>query len=72
MRVNFINNDGGGFADKVEVGYATTVKDFFSEHMGDASASKYRIKVNGAPARPEQELQDGDKVSITPMNVKGA
>ncbi len=50
MRVEYVNNDGGGFADMVEVGHATTVKEFFSDKMGTADPTKYRIKVNGSPA----------------------
>ena len=31
MRILFINNDGGGFADYVEVTEGTTVEKFFSQ-----------------------------------------
>ena len=33
MKILFINNDGGGFADYVEVAQGTTVEKFFSQKV---------------------------------------
>ena len=41
MRVMYINNDGGGFADFVEVAEGTTVQTFFDNRVG----GKYRTYV---------------------------
>ncbi len=72
MQVFFVNNNGGGFADYVEVNENTTVGQFFENHMQDANAADYRIRVNREPVPAGRLLRDGDKISITPNNVKGA
>ena len=70
--VLFINNDGGGFADNVEVEQGTTLEKFFKAHMQGADAAGYLIRVNRGPASRDYELQDGDRVSITPTKIDGA
>jgi hypothetical protein len=46
MRVLFINNDGGGFADQIEVADGTTVSKLFGQRIPDRKASDYLIRVN--------------------------
>lgn len=71
--VTFINNDGGGFADVIQVKPGLSVRHFFVDHMGDeAQSSNYRIKVNGAIVPGDYELQPKDKISVTPNKVDGA
>lgn len=72
MKVLLINNDGGGFADYIEVATGTTVSQLFEQRMADANASDYLIRVNRQPCPPDQQLQDGDRVSITPTKIEGA
>lgn len=72
MKVLLINNDGGGFADYIEVATGTTVSQLFEQRMVDANASDYLIRVNRQPCPPDQQLQDGDRVSITPTKIEGA
>src|SRR4051812_18020192 len=43
MRLLYINNDGGGFADQVEVADGMTVAQFFQERVG-GKASDYLIR----------------------------
>jgi hypothetical protein len=72
MRILFINNDGGGFADHVEVVAGTTVQSFFAENVPHGSPHDYLIRVNRQPASADQVLQDGDRVSFTPVKIEGA
>ena len=71
-KVLFINNDGGGFADHIEIEDDTTVEKLFREKLPERSASDYLIRVNRLPATRDQVLQEGDRVSITPTKIEGA
>ncbi|WP_278465709.1 MoaD/ThiS family protein [Gimesia maris] len=72
MKVLLINNDGGGYADYIEVATGTTVSQLFEQRMRDANASDYLIRVNRQPCPPDQTLEDGDRISITPTKIEGA
>lgn len=72
MRILFINNDGGGFADNIEVADGTTVATLFEQRLPDAEASAYLIRVNRQPATRDQVLVEGDRVSFTPNKIEGA
>jgi sulfur carrier protein ThiS len=71
-RVLLINNDGGGFADRVEIEDGTTVNHLFAAHMKGAKPANYLIRVNRQPVAADQVLVDGDRVSITPTKIEGA
>lgn len=71
MKVLFINNDGAGFADYVEVETGTTVKAFFNSRCsGDASS--YLIRVNRQPVASDYVLQPNDRITVTPTKIEGA
>ncbi len=72
MKLMLINNDGGGFADHIEVENGTTVAQLFAEKMPGRKSADYLIRVNRLPAAADQVLQPGDRVSITPTKVEGA
>lgn len=72
MRILFINNDGGGFADTIDVAQGLSLDQLFEQRMGDAVATDYLIRVNRQPAASSQILQEGDRVSITPTKIHGA
>ncbi len=72
MKILFINNDGGGFADHIEVAQGTTVTQLFEQRMKSASPSSYLIRVNRQPCSADHLLQDGDRVSFTPVKIEGA
>lgn len=72
MKLMYINNDGGGFADFIEVPDGTTVEKIFRERLPERSASDYLIRVNRQPVTRDQVLQDGDRISITPVKIEGA
>lgn len=72
MRVLFLNNEGAGFADHVEVEPGTTVHAFFQKRLPERSSHDFLIRVNRQPVAAEQVLAEGDRISITPMKIIGA
>ena len=71
MKVLFINNDGAGFADYVEIQPGTTVKSFFKSRCSGEAAS-YLIRVNRQPVASDYVLQESDRITITPTKIEGA
>ena len=72
MQILLINNDGGGFADYLEVEVGVTVQTLFERQIPRGKARDYLIRVNRQPASADQVLQPGDRVSVTPVKIEGA
>jgi hypothetical protein len=72
LRILYINNDGSGFADHVEIAADNTVEQFFAERAPHGKPQDYLIRVNRQPAAADQVLQAGDRVSFTPTKIEGA
>lgn len=72
MRILLINNDGGGFADHVEVADGLTVAALFADRAPGRDPGDFLIRVNRQPAAADQVLRDGDRVSLTPTKIEGA
>jgi len=72
MKILFINNDGGGFADHIDVAEGTTVQALFEQRLKSARPEDYLIRVNRQPVSPDQVLAEGDRVSFTPTKIEGA
>jgi len=72
MRILFVNNDGGGFADYVDVTQGMTVEKFFREKMPDRKPEDYLIRVNRQPVPRDYVLQENDRITITPTKIEGA
>jgi sulfur carrier protein ThiS len=72
MKVLYVNNDGGGFADYVEIADGTTVEKFFADRVPYGQPQDYLIRVNRQPVPANQPLQEGDRISLTPTKVEGA
>ena len=72
MRVLYINNDGGGFADYVDASPSITVEQFFTEKMPGRKPEDFLIRVNRQPVPRDHTLQENDRVTITPTKVEGA
>ncbi len=72
MKVFYINNDGGGFADTVSIPESQTVLQFFQERLPDRKPQDYLIRVNRLPTSAEQVLHDNDRISISPTKIHGA
>ena len=72
MRILFVNNDGGGFADYIDIPHGTNVRELFERQMHQAKPADYLIRVNRQPAARDQVLVEGDRVSMTPTKIEGA
>ena len=72
MKILYINNDGGGFADHIDVNEGTTVQELFNKRVGVGREADYLIRVNRQPVSRDQVLAEGDRVSITPTKIEGA
>ena len=72
MKILYINNDGGGFADYIEVEEGTTVRALFKREFPHGQPENYLIRVNRQPAAADQVLQDQDRVSCTATKIEGA
>jgi sulfur carrier protein ThiS len=72
MRLMYINNNGAGFADYIEVAEGTTVQALFAKQISGGNPHDYLIRVNRQPAAADQVLHEGDRVSFTPVKIEGA
>jgi hypothetical protein len=72
MRILYINNDGGGFADYLDVTGGMTVEQFFEEQMPGREPHDYLIRVNRQPVPRDYVLQEKDRVTLTPTKIEGA
>ena len=72
MRILFINNHGGGFADYVEIEPGTTVTKLFEQQISSGNPNDFLIRVNRQPVSADYLLQDDDRVSFTPVKIEGA
>lgn len=72
MRIVFIDNGGGGFADYVDIRQGVTVEEFFNEKMPGRKPKDYLIRVNRQPVSRDSALQENDRVIIGPTKIEGA
>jgi hypothetical protein len=72
MKILFINNDGAGFADHVDIPHGTTVQELFERQMRQAKPENYLIRVNRQSASRDQVLVADDRVTFTPTKIEGA
>ena len=72
MRILFINNNGGGFADYLNVQDGLSVEKLFAQQISGGKPEDYLLRVNRLPVPHDYVLQDGDRVSFTPTKVEGA
>jgi len=72
VTILFVNNDGGGFADRIDVPAGTTIGTLFDQKLEGKDPSNFTIRVNRHNASRGQILQDRDRVSFTPTKVQGA
>lgn len=72
MKILWINNDGGGFANYIEVPARITVTELFHQQLPGSTPEDYLVRVNRLPVAADHVLQEGDRVSATPTKIQGA
>ena len=72
MRIMYKNNDGGGFADVIDVEESMTIEKLFSQKMPHEESSNYLIRVNRQPVPRDYVLKENDRVTVTPTKIEGA
>ena len=72
MKLLVINNNGGGFADYMNVEPGTTVHQLFGQVVPQGKSEDYLIRVNRQPVPKDHILQEGERVSFTPVKIEGA
>jgi hypothetical protein len=72
MKIFFINNSGGGFCGSIEIEPGTTVKQLFEDQVPYSEPQDFLIRVNRLPVAADEILQDGARVSVTPLRIEGA
>ncbi len=72
MVILFINHDGAGFADHIQIADGTTVEQLFAQRVPHGKPNDFLIRVNRQPVPAGQVLQEGDRVSIPPTKIEGA
>jgi hypothetical protein len=71
MRIMFINNEGGGFADNIEIAQGTSISKLFQDRI-NGKVTDYLIRVNRQQTTSDYVLLENDRVSITPTKIEGA
>ena len=72
MRIMYINNHGGGFADFINVEEGMTIEKLFKQKMPHDEAQDYLIRVNRQPVPKDYCLKENDRVTMTPTKIDGA
>ena len=72
MRIMYINNEGGGFANYINVEEDTNIEKLFKQKMPHEQAADYLIRVNRQPVPKDYVLKENDRVTITPTKIDGA
>jgi sulfur carrier protein ThiS len=70
IKILFLSNDAGGFAQYEEYPEGTTVAQVLASK--DYNPANYMIRVNREEVSADQVLAEGHRLSITPTKVAGA
>ena len=72
MKVFYVNNAGGGYAETLNVEDGMAISAFFRRQLPNADAKAYAVRVNRNPVESDYIIRDGDRVTITPAKISGA
>ena len=72
MKIMYINNSGGGFADYMNIEEGMSIAKLFKQKMPNEEAADYLIRVNRQPVPKDYILKENDRVTITPTKIDGA
>ena len=73
ISVMLVDNSAGGFADRLVCPAGTEIGDFFAMHSRQ-SDGQIRVNRRGTTVTVDDRefvLQDGDRISVTPMKIDG-
>jgi sulfur carrier protein ThiS len=59
----------GGWADCLDLPEGLSVEKLFRERMAGQQPEDFLVRVNHQPVGPDTLLQDGDRVTITPLKT---
>ena len=68
----YIGNSSAGWADCLDVPQGQSVAKLFHETMVGQRLEDFIIRVNCQPVSPDTLLQNGDRVTITPLRTEQA
>lgn len=71
ISVVFLNHEGGGYAARTRVRVGTTLGQFILTQMGNININDMEIRVNGLISESDTVLNDGDRVSVSPLKIAG-
>lgn len=71
MKVMLFQTDGNALAKELEAEEGVTLGEFLMD-QGITDDNTNLVRLNRAPAAANTELSNGDKISVTPRNIKGA
>lgn len=75
MTITYLNRQGGGFAERIDVNEGTTVGQFIQGRGISADDYTIRIIRDGCGAftpTAVEILQEGDRLSCVPLKIAGA
>lgn len=72
MRIQVVSGHGDGSVKLVDVAEGTTIAELFAGQFPGADISLHLVRVNRLQASVEQVLGDGDRLTVTPLNIQGA
>ena len=72
MRILFIYNSGGGYADYVNVPEPMPIDQLFKDKLPNESPADFLIRVNRQPVPKDYVLGENVRVTITPTKIEGA
>ena len=72
MKIMYINNSGGGFADYMNIEEGMSIAKLFKQKMPNEESHDYLIRVNRQPVPKDYILKENDRVTITPTKIDGA
>lgn len=71
INIQLINNQGGGYADRIQVPAESTLS-YVANKYAEGNPENYNIRVNKEVQTADYALKDGDRVTITPNKMTGA
>jgi len=69
MRILYINNHGGGFADFINVEEGTNIEKLFKQKMPHENVADSFIRVNRQSVSKDYVLKENDRVTIAPTKI---